>query len=225
MRTSRTSRLSFLLLPAAILCLTACGEEAAQEDLGAAHLIGPPMHRSTAVALPGESHGMNIRAQGPCRLTLYIEGTDDVQQGFPARELAAGESVRLWWEPELIAGERVLTSAPEDAVAEGRTIGIVVRINVGYEDSAARASGPTLFTRTAEPTQAVRHYRAPIQAEEIPLDERLELCTFAVGDLDAGTVAIRPRYGGNIVTPRADEVRSPAQLRVLRLWLLVERLD
>lgn len=225
MHASQTSRLRLPALLAVLALLAACGAEEQTLPRGAAELVGPPEHWVTKVALPGESHGMNLRAQGPCRLTLQLEGIGDGGRGFPARVLAAGEAVRLWWEPEVVGGDRVTASAPDEEAAIGRRIGIAARINTGYEDRATRSGGATIFMRTPDPLQAVRHYRPPVQAEPIPFGTRIELATLVVADLDDGELRIRPHARGNRVTPKAGDVRSPAQVRVLRLWLVVEALQ
>lgn len=206
----------------AAVLLGACGRE------GAAVLPPPPAGPARWSAVRGEveqgSVLADVRADAPCRVYLSVTGEGAEASKVLIRELAAGESARIWWrgvvDPALGGG----TSVSVTDNAAGRTEGWAAVLYYGWQDWGSASHAMIVGARPGRGAgRGPRYAMPPVTPTVVPFGEDLELCAVAVVDGGQPDMALVAGAHGSRLAGELDEAAGD-RAKILRLLLRVERL-
>ncbi len=204
----------------ALLC-TACGADEGAGTGPTGVLTGLPTWRVLPDGLGETDKGLVLRARSPTRMRFRIEATDRLPRTTPWRDVAAGQTLRIFWQAHELPPESVPQRPSPTDVAAGRTEVHVVLLSVQFDD------GMTVRERYAQSTRPGRsqipqdHLLPPGTYEEMPAVPEINLATIAMLDLAAGEGRLRRRSGRpELILPEPSHAAD--QATVIRLTLEID---
>lgn len=193
------------LLAALALALGACGDPG-----GSTPPPGPPAGARPPQWCAARDEGserallLDVQAASPCRLRVRIVGVPEGAAEEHVRELAAGESVRMWVGAS--CEERSRTGAPVSVaeLAEGRTEPWLATLSYGWSDGVGGRRAQVVGTRPGRGRALGTWLATPPRTP----------ATLAFGqDLDVAAAAVADGGGPLVLEGREDgsRVRGPLE--------------
>lgn len=211
------------LLLALLALAGGCGERPAPPEAAPVLRAGPPRWSAARDEAHPGGVMVDVRAEAPCRLRVLLRGEEERSDGAGVRTLAAGETVRLWWEATGPTPLDAGVLAPEADRAAGRTEPQGLTLTFGWMDAPGVRRLVIVGARPGR-AQPLEPYLAAPPAAAQPLAFGQELDLAAVGLLDGAATGVT-LVGGDGPTRARGALGPDDRVRIQRLVLRVERME
>lgn len=206
-------RLLGMLGAATLLALAACGGDATPQEVPVER---PPTWCAARDEGSDSSLLLDVKAGDPCRLRVRILGVPEGTAEEQVRDLAAGESVRLWVSAGTEDQARASAPVSEADAAAGRREAWVARLAYGWADRTGGRRTQVVGARPGQGRVLGTWLAAPPRAPRtLALGEDLDLAAVALADGGTGLVLQGAEQGSRVRGPPAGTGDRVTLLRIV----------